>query len=102
MYNIGTIDGLCRIILIGWKDHSDLLVLFADDVVLVLLLGDLAVLVPGLEPEEEEGGVKDESDGDGEDGVHEEVELHVLEAVLLQPRQHLRLRQQVVCNASPK
>ena len=82
-------------------DNSDLLlVLLASDVVLVLfsLLRASAVLVPGLESEEEEGGVEDEGDGDGEDGVHEEVELHVLEAVLLQPRQHLRLRQQVVCN----
>ena len=85
-------------LLANWEDQSDLLVLLADDVVLVLLLGDLAVLVPGLESEEEEGGVEDEGDCDGEDGVHEEVELHVLEAVLLQPRQHLRLRQQVVCN----
>ena len=71
-----------------------LLVLLPHDVVLVLLLplcAPVSPAVPGLESEEEEGGVEDEGDCDGEDGVHEEVELHVLEAVLLQPSKHLRL-----------
>ena len=63
-------------------------------VVLVQLLGRFLLLGP--EPEEQEKGVEDEGDGDGQDGVHEQLQLHVLEAVLLQPLQHVDLLQQVV------
>jgi hypothetical protein len=53
-------------------------------------------VLPGLESKEQEYCVEHERDGDGQDGVHEEVELHVLEAVLLQPVEHFALGNKVV------
>lgn len=53
------------------------------------------LLMGPFEAEEEEDGVKDESRSDATKGVHEKVELRLLETVLCQPFQHLVFGHQI-------
>jgi len=48
-----------------------------------------------FEAEEKENGVEDKSRSDAAKGVHEQIELWLLEAVLLKPFEHLLLGHQI-------